>query len=196
MLIDQVRSGKTLSFSSLLSSVLTYLWFLVTWWSQASETVIGTFIISQTLWGKKTNGKAVLQPKKTQLINQINHRYWSILTHFGSPACAASAAPGAAAYPAHKACFQQLLSPGVQTVQLLHGTYRDQEQFTLSLNNSTSLIVAFKCDLQKLRIQHWWKQLFVFKWNSFRYITNLKTLHIKYLSLDQEKKCDHYACWC
>lgn len=150
--------------------------------------MIGTFIISQTLW-EKTNGKALLQPKKTPSINQINHRYWSILTHFGSPACAAGAAPGAAAYPAHKACFQQLLSPGVQTVQLLHGTYRDQEQFTLCLNNSTSLTVAFKCNLQKLRIQHWllWKQLFVFKWNSFRYITNLKTLHTKYLSLDQKK---------
>lgn len=46
-------------------------------------------------------------------------------THFGSPAGAASAAPSAAADPAHKASLQQLLSPGVQAVQLLHGAWQD-----------------------------------------------------------------------
>lgn len=48
-----------------------------------------------------------------------------ILTHFGSPTRTASAAPCAAADPTHKACLQQLLSPGVQTVQLLHGACED-----------------------------------------------------------------------
>lgn len=50
--------------------------------------------------------------------------YWSVLTHFGSPASAAGAAPRAAADTSHKARFQQLLPAGVQTVQLLHGTYK------------------------------------------------------------------------
>lgn len=43
-----------------------------------------------------------------------------LLTHFGSPTGAAGAASCAAADPTHEAGLQQLLSPGVQTVQLLH----------------------------------------------------------------------------
>lgn len=48
--------------------------------------------------------------------------------HFGSPAGAPSAAPGAAADPAHEARLQQLLSPGVQAVQLLHGAWKDEKK--------------------------------------------------------------------
>lgn len=40
-----------------------------------------------------------------------------MLAHFGSPTGAASCV---AADPTHEARLQQLLSPGVQTVQLLH----------------------------------------------------------------------------
>lgn len=43
-----------------------------------------------------------------------------MLTHFGSPTGAAGAASCAATDTTHEACLQQLLSPGVQTVQLLH----------------------------------------------------------------------------
>ncbi|TNN54235.1 hypothetical protein EYF80_035535 [Liparis tanakae] len=38
------------------------------------------------------------------------------------------AASCAAAHPAHEACLQQLLSTGVQAVQLLHGAWEDKHQ--------------------------------------------------------------------
>lgn len=59
-----------------------------------------------------------------------------LLTHFGSPTGAAGAASCTAADPAHDACLQQLLSPGVQTVQLLHDSWD---------SNSHVIVMAHQC---------------------------------------------------
>lgn len=56
----------------------------------------------------------------------IENNIYKKMTHFGSPACAARAAASAATDPAHKASLQQLLSPGVQAVQLLHGAWENK----------------------------------------------------------------------
>lgn len=74
---------------------------------------------------KKQNRKVFFSLTAQDTASKTNPWYWSALTHFGSSARAAGAAPRAAADSTHKARFQQLLPPGVQTVQLLHGTYTD-----------------------------------------------------------------------
>lgn len=54
-----------------------------------------------------------------------------MLTHFGSPTGAAGAASCVAADPTHEARLQQLLSPGVQTVQLLHDAWDETSHFNV-----------------------------------------------------------------
>lgn len=63
------------------------------------------------------------------------------MTHFGSPTGAASAAPCAATDATHETRLQQLLSPGVQTVQLIHDAWNSK---SLLSNAATISIVASK----------------------------------------------------
>lgn len=77
-----------------------------------------------------------------------------MLTHFGSPTGAAGAASCVAADPTHEARLQQLLSPGVQTVQLLHDAWDQNSHFNVSTpfpGKAAAVLTETKCTIDAQR---------------------------------------------